>query len=97
LIEESKNLLASSNNIFEQIILANALHRFGETAIIQLPKKSQIAQVEENDFPFVIGNIPSYFHNTFKKMFYRTHLLLYYYYCPAYNNALLLEYLVGRR
>jgi len=94
LIKESKALLVASKNMFEQIILANALHRFGEPAVIQLPKKSQIAQVEQNDFPFVIGNIPSYFHNTFKKLFYKTHLLLYYYYCPAYNDVLLLEYLV---
>jgi hypothetical protein len=97
LIKESRDLLAASKNIFEQIILANALHRFGEEAVIQLPEKSQIALVEENDYPFVIGNIPSYFHNSFKKIFYRTHLLLYYYYCPAYNDALLLEYLTGNK
>lgn len=97
LVQECRILLASSKNVFEQIILADALHRFGEEATIQLPEKSQIAQVEQNNFPFVIGNIPSYFHNTFKQLFYKTHLLLWYYYCPAYNDVLLLEYLAASK
>ncbi|ANI89502.1 hypothetical protein A9P82_09500 [Arachidicoccus ginsenosidimutans] len=97
LVKESRELLVSSKNILEQIILANALHRFGEKATIVLPPKNEMEkQIEQNDFPFVIGNIPSYFSNTFKKLFYKSGWLLYYYYCPAYNDALLLEYLVNK-
>ncbi|HEY0299556.1 MAG TPA: hypothetical protein VGB84_10085 [Arachidicoccus sp.] len=97
LINECHHQFNTTNNLLIKIIVANALHDFGEkTPKIYLPGRHQlIRQIEENNFPFFIGNISSYFHYGMKKFFTQRGLLLYYHYCPAYNDALLLEYLVN--
>jgi len=85
-----------STNTLEKIIACTALMKWGYTApVIKLPLPVAIpAQIEQNDMPFFIGNIPSYFPNGLKAFFMRTGTGLFYHYCPAYNDALLLEYIV---
>lgn len=97
LIKEGQFIFNHSKNIFEKIIVANALNGLGEKLSIQnLPSQEEVQnKIEENDFPFVIGNIASYFPDFFKKISYKMGALLYYYYCPAYNDVLLLQYLVN--
>ncbi len=51
-------------------------------------------KVEQNNLPFFIGNIPSYFNRSIKGKFIDLRLLMYNHYCPAWNDCLLLEYLL---
>ena len=47
----------------------------------------------EESLPFFIGNIPSYFTQHVRELFTRKGWGVFYHYCPAYNDALFLEYL----
>ena len=98
LIKECYHQFELTNNMLVPILCVTAIYRFGERMPeVDLPPRDElIRQIEENNYPFFIGNIPSYLHNGLKKFFTKRKLLLYYHYCPAYNDALLLEYLVGR-
>ena len=51
-------------------------------------------QIEQNDFCFFVGNISSYFKDFSKAFATANEIGFFYHYCPGYNDALLLEYLV---
>jgi hypothetical protein len=91
LIAEARLRLEKSNNEFEKMILATALMKWHSKT---LPVAINTDQIEKNDLPFFIGNIPSIFSFSFKKALSKKEIGFYYHYCPAYNNALLLEYLM---
>lgn len=94
--DEASDELNQTTNVMEKIILSSALIKWGYNAPnLVLPPQNKIEeQVEHNDMPFFIGNIPSYFSNTLKQFCMGSNIGLFYHYCPAYNDALLLEYLV---
>jgi len=96
LITDAVNELSSSNNILEKIILSTAILKWGyNPPVTGLPSATDIEmKIEKNDFAFFIGNVPSYFHDTFRKYATTNHMGLFYHYCPAWNDMLLLEYLV---
>ncbi|TDX00986.1 hypothetical protein EDB95_2017 [Dinghuibacter silviterrae] len=52
---------------------------------------------EDDPFLFYIANIASLFPNPIRRMALHNPLFIYHFYSPAYNDALLLEYLVLRR
>ncbi|MEP6467326.1 MAG: hypothetical protein ABJB05_13535 [Parafilimonas sp.] len=94
LIKTANQQLESSNNLFEKIMLSSALIKWN-----QHPQQLNISihdfkTIEQNDLPFFIGNIPSYFKQPFKEDFISLRLLMYNHYCPAWNDCLLLEYLL---
>ena len=92
LVREAQVQLQQSRNEFEKIILSSALMKWNADAIIQRDIRTN--EVEKNDLPFFIGNIPSIFHRVLQKPLFKKGIAIYYHYCPAYNNVLLLEYLV---
>lgn len=96
LVNEAKRQLNNSNNILEQIILSSALIKWGEKPKdIQLPSINEIEKaIEQNPLPFFIGNIPSYLKQPIKENMINRKMLMFYHYCPAWNDALLLEYLL---
>ena len=94
LILRANERLKATNNLFEKIILSSALIKWD-----QHPPQLQISindfkHIEQNDLPFFIGNIPSYFNRSWKGKFIDLRLLMYNHYCPAWNDCLLLEYLL---
>jgi len=94
LIKIASERLQSSNNILEKIILSSALIKWN-----QQPQQINISlrdlkSIEQNNLPFFIGNIPSYFKQPWKGKFISLRLLMYNHYCPAWNDCLLLEYLL---
>ncbi len=94
LIQIANERLQSSNNILEKIILSSALIKWN-----QQPQQINISikdlkNIEQNDLPFFIGNIPSYFKQPWKENFISLRLLMYNHYCPAWNDCLLMEYLM---
>ena len=97
LITDAVNEFAHSDNLLEKIILSCAILKWGYVPPLLLPNGSDIEnKIEKSDFCFFVGNIPSYFHNAFRKYATRKNIGLFYHYCPAWNDVLLLEYLVLR-
>ncbi len=96
LITDAVNEFVRSNNLMEKIILCSAILKWGYRSLqFQLPATDNIEkEIEKNDFSFFIGNIPSYFHDFFRKYATNKKAGLFYHYCPTWNDALLLEYLV---
>jgi hypothetical protein len=92
LINDAMNQLQHPNNEFEKIILTNALLKWN--SIVTVPVNPKTVEIEKNNLPFFLANVPSIFGCSLKKPISKTGIGVYYHYCPAYNNALLLEYLV---
>ena len=95
LIISAVQQFAHTTNPLEKAILCTAILRWGYVPpTFQLPA---ISAIEQNDLPFFIGNIPSYFSQNTKMLFTRKGWGLFYHYCPAYNNVLFLEYLALKK
>lgn len=94
--KEAKKQIEYSKSSLERIMLNSALMKWG-CQPVDLPFTSYndlVKGVYKNDFPFFIGNIPSYKRQPAKEMLTNMKSMQYYYYCNAFNDALLLEYLV---
>ncbi len=95
LITEAAKELAESTNMMERIILSTAILKWGYIPPkIDLPNRDEIKNtIEGNDFSFFIGNIPAYLPPAIRNKLLDKNAGLFYHYCPAYNNTLLLEYI----
>jgi hypothetical protein len=99
LIADTQELYTHENNFMNKIILATALMRWGADAPEgQFAINTDIINyTEQNDFNFFIANMASMLPNPFKRLGSSVGLGLFNYYCPAYNDVLLLEYLVWKK
>jgi hypothetical protein len=98
ILEDALFLINSSTNILEQVLLCTAIQKLGyQSPKIALPEKEQLIEmIEHNDLAFFTGDMLGYFEGKTKKMldfFFKKHLY-FNQYCPAYNDALFLEYLL---
>lgn len=92
LIGTTESLYQKSDNLLEQIILNNAIMKMGSAAMgLNRVDIDKIEGIEKNDYSFFTGNIPSYFQHTLKSISNSVRLMQYRHYCPAWNDALLLE------
>lgn len=98
LIEQAKQQLKNSDNLLEQIILGSALIKWGvQPPSLKLPATEAFPkEIEQNDYAFFTGNVPSYFSDWLRKYASNSKWFIYYHYCPAFNDVLLLEYLLLR-
>jgi hypothetical protein len=94
LVSVARERLQSSGNMLEKIILSSALLKWNEKPPQLSLSASDVRDIETNDLPFFIGNIPSYYKQPWKEDFMSLRLLMYYHYSPAWNDCLLLEYLM---
>lgn len=96
LIADAAFGLQHSSDLLERIIYSTAILNWGYLPPpVVLPDISEVEQlIEQNNFSFFLGNIPSYFPDLLKKLATTNGLGMFYHYCPAYYNALLLEYIV---
>jgi len=98
LIEECHFILGSRKKagLMEKVIAANALIQLGAPApVLPLPTPQDwTKKVEQSDFAYFIGNIPSYMSRGIQRVLNPVNGLMYYHYCPALNDALVLQYLV---
>ncbi|MEP6682609.1 MAG: hypothetical protein ABJA35_05080, partial [Parafilimonas sp.] len=94
LVSIANQQLQSSNNILEKIMLSSALIKLNQHPPQLNVNIKNFKNIEQNNLPFFIGNIPSYFKQPFKEDFISLRLLMYNHYCPAWNDCLLLEYLL---
>ncbi len=99
LINDALNLLQNSTNFIEKVILQTSLLRFG----INPPEQKIIINydiqelIEDESFKFFILDPTAMLPNSIKKPISVISLGKFYYYCPAFNNLLLLENLAWRK
>ncbi len=94
LIKTANERLQSSNNILEKVILSSTLIKWNQQPQHINISIHDLKSIEQNNLPFFIGNIPSYFKQPWKENFINLRLLMYNHYCSAWNDCLLLEYLL---
>ena len=98
ILTDALELFNKSDNILEQMILCTALQKLGYSSpMIELPAKEKLVwMIEHNDLAFFTGDMLGYFEGNTKKTlaFFFKKALFYNQYCPAYNDALLVEYLI---
>jgi len=96
LINDTRQLLATSDNFMDQVLLQTSLMRWGirpQSITINSDKPLQII-IEDESFSFFIANMASMLPDQFKKVAGSLGVGKFYYYCPAYNNLLLLENII---
>ncbi len=96
LIKDAMQLLASSDNFMDQVLLQTSLMRWGirpPSITINSDQPLQII-IEDESFSFFIANMASMLPNQLKKAVGSMGAGKFNYYCPAYNNLLLLENIV---
>ncbi len=99
LIEDAKTALAAAKTFMDKIILSTSLLRWGvqPPAIIVDKTTSLIDLIEDESFYFFIASMASMLPDPWKKRVSNIGIGTFYYYCPAYNNLLLLENLVWQK
>ncbi|MBY0480766.1 MAG: hypothetical protein K2Q21_05370 [Chitinophagaceae bacterium] len=101
ILKAALEIFSKSNNILEQMILCTAMQKSGfSSPAIKLPALDKlISLTEHNDLAFFTGDMLGYFEGNTKKSlaFLFKKALFYNQYCPAYNDALLVEYLVWNK
>jgi hypothetical protein len=90
---DAHKLLGQTKDIMGRIVLGTTLIRLGDTSVASI-WPADLDQVEEQRFRFYIANISSLFPHWIRRMFLHSPICIYQFYSPAYNDALLLEYLV---
>jgi len=96
LIEQTKELLQKKQPFLYQVLLSSALLNWGiKPDLIILQNDQNLTYlIEDEDFSFFIANMASMLPKQLKKSITASKLGKFKYYCPAYNNALLLENII---
>ncbi|GAC1443259.1 MAG: hypothetical protein NVSMB63_12130 [Sediminibacterium sp.] len=99
LIEDARQALEQSNNFIDKVILSTSLLRWGVAPpVVEIHKVTDLhALVEDESFSFFIANIASMLPDPLKQWIGEIGGGKFYYFCPAYNNLLVLEYLAWRK
>lgn len=97
LIEDAKQLLATSNNVMDQIILRTSLLRLGSDAPpLNIHSIREFENSNQKQYIFFQARAAFSYPTPFKQIFLHWSYITYYFYCPAYNKALWLEYMIER-
>ena len=97
LVKDIHSLLEKSNNVMDQIILRTSLLRLGEpTPALDLQSINEFEQSNQQQYIFFQARVAFSYPTPFKQIFLHWSYITYYFYCPAYNKILWLEYLVEK-
>jgi hypothetical protein len=97
LVKDIYALLDKSNNIMDQIILRTSLLRLGESApALDLPDITEFEKSNQQHYIFFQAKAAFSYPTPFKQIFLHWSYITYYFYSPAYNKTLWLEYLVEK-
>ena len=90
-------LLEKSNNIMDQIILRTSLLKLGAAAPeLALHSIKEFEESNQRQYIFFQARAAFSYPTPFKQIFLHWSYITYYFYCPAYNKILWLEYLVEK-
>jgi hypothetical protein len=97
LIVDAKQLLSTSHNIMDQIILRTALLRLDADAPeLAIKDMKDFEASNQQQYIFFQARAAFSYPAPFKQIFLHWSYVTYYFYCPAYNKTLLLEYLIEK-
>lgn len=96
LIAEARRQFNSAVNPLDKIMLATVFMRWKQPvpAITWNAEQTLFSYFENNDFAFFVASMTSILPDPLRQWIGSTGAGRFYYYCPAYNDLLLLEYLV---
>jgi len=98
LITDIHALLSKSNNVMDQIILRTSLLRLGASAPeLDLHSIKEFEESNQQQYIFFQARAAFSYPTPFKQIFLHWSYITYYFYCPAYNKILWLEYLVEKQ
>jgi hypothetical protein len=99
LIEQALAAMDNATGFMDQVILSTALLRWGVKPPVVKPRETENleALIEEEDFSFFIANMASMLPDPLKQWVGGAGVGKFYYHCPAYNYALVLEYMLLNR
>ncbi|MBG9376616.1 hypothetical protein I5907_10245 [Panacibacter sp. DH6] len=98
LANDINTLLAKSFNVMDQIILRTSLLRLGFAApALELHSIDAFETSNQQQYIFFQARAAFSYPTPFKQVFLHWSYICYYFYCPAYNKILWLEYLVEKR
>lgn len=99
ILTDAVHLFGKSHNLLEEMLLSSAIQKLGYRApelVLTSNLEQLIAATEQNDLAFFAGDVIGYFEGTLRNaltiLFKKS--LTFYHYCPAYNDALLIEFLL---
>ena len=98
LIAEAIQSLLNADNFMDQVLLSTSLLRWGVSPPDLAPRNINSIEdfVEEEGTPFVTATMATLLPNPLNRWVGATGVAQFYYYCPAYNNLLLIENLIWR-
>lgn len=99
LIEQTKDAINHTSDFMEQVILSTSLLRWGvQPPAIKIYTEGTLTElIEEGSFSFFIANMASMLPDPLKQWMGGAGVGKFYYDCDAYNNLLVLEYLVLKK
>ena len=99
LIEDTRLALANAHDFMDEVILSTSLLRWGVAPPTGKPHQASGIEelVEDETFSFFIANMASMLPDPMKQWMGGAGVGKFYYYCPGYNNVLLLENLAWRK
>lgn len=99
LAAEARRQFDAAVNPMDKIMLATVLMRWKQPvpAVTWHTEQRIFSYLENNDFAFFVASMTSILPDPFRQWVGSTGTGRFYYYCPAYNDLLLLEYLVMQR
>ena len=97
LIDDCKREFENSNNVMDKIILSTSLLRLGADAPeLDITSLSAFENSNQKQYIFFQARAAFSYPSPLKQIFLHWSYINYYFYCPAYNKMLWLEYLVER-
>ncbi len=97
LTEDVKYELNKSTNIMDKIILSTSLLRLdADTPALNIDSIDKFIESNQQQYVFFQARAAFSYPTPFKQIFLHWSYINYYFYCPAYNKTLLLEYLIEK-
>jgi len=97
LAADATQLLKTNNNIMDQIILCTSLLRLGADApTLNINSFEEFEKSNQKQYIFFQARAAFSYPTPFKQIFLHWSYITYYFYCPAFNKTLWLEYLMER-
>lgn len=96
IIDDLKTELDKSENILDRILISTSLLRMGEKISELKFTDDDFEKISDSKYAFFQARAAYNFPTMLKKIFLHFSYINYYFYCPAFNKMLLLEYLVER-
>ena len=95
LVKNALEIFATTNNNLYKILLASSLYKWNKNCPnIELDSTVASGSLNTTDFVYYTGHLFGHMNNTIKKIANNLNVTQYKWYCSAFNDCLILEYLI---